>query len=199
MNFYEILNESVESSQNEKHLNDIQLALDIIGVEPTTGTVADIINVLISSLRAAYSKENDQRKKHIINAAISAISIIPFADIVKLLKLKKTNKKIAVSGARKVKDFSKSQKIKRFQECILTEGHRYKLYDKYIELARELGCSIKETKKGHIIRPPDDVFNAAKLPLNLRQWSFDRGDKAIYPIARYLRRFYNNDNPLLNI
>jgi len=92
-------------------LDTIQAALDVAGIEPTYGTAADATNTVISGLRAALSKEPDERKKHIINAGISAISMIPFADVIKLLKLRKAKPvaKLAVQGSRALKTYGKSQ------------------------------------------------------------------------------------------
>ena len=98
----------------EKAIDKIQTALDIVGLEPTFGSVADGANSIISLLRAAASKETDKRKEHLINAGISAISLIPFADVIKLLKLRKVGKtatKAGVRGARALKNYSTSQKI----------------------------------------------------------------------------------------
>ena len=93
------------------NLDTIQTALDIAGVEPTIGTGADLLNTVISGLRAAFSKTSDERKKHIINAAISGVSTLPFGDIIKLLKLRKSRNvaKLAVKGARGLKSFAKTQ------------------------------------------------------------------------------------------
>lgn len=106
-------------------LDQLQAALDIIGFEPTVGTAADATNTVISSLRAALTKEPDQRKQHIINAGISAISLIPFADVIKLLKLRKLGKtptRAAISGARNVKTFGKQQQASnRFGEQTVQE------------------------------------------------------------------------------
>jgi hypothetical protein len=96
----------------EEELNKLQTALDVVGIEPTVGSVADLTNTVISSLRAALADEKDERKKHIINAGISAIAIIPFADVIKLLKLRKSNKKLAVQGAKELKKFGKREQEK---------------------------------------------------------------------------------------
>ena len=98
----------------EKAIDKIQTALDIVGLEPTFGSIADGTNSIISLLRAAASKETDKRKEHLINAGISAISLIPFADVIKLLKLRKVGKtatKAGVRGARALKNYSTSQKM----------------------------------------------------------------------------------------
>jgi hypothetical protein len=90
----------------------LQNALDIIGIDPIIGTGADAANVLISTLRSALAKTSDEKQKHIINAGISAISLIPFADIIKLLKLRKSPKlaKPAIAGARALKTAASSVK-----------------------------------------------------------------------------------------
>ncbi len=49
-------------------------------------------------MRAALAKEPDQRKKHLINMGISAASMIPFADVLKLLKTRKL-RRATVGGA----------------------------------------------------------------------------------------------------
>lgn len=100
------------------NLDTIQSALDIAGLEPTIGTGADIANTIISGLRAAFSKTSDERKKHILNAAISGVSILPFGDIMKLLKLRKSKKvsKLAIRGARGLKSMGKAKQA---------EGNRF--------------------------------------------------------------------------
>ena len=100
-------------TENSTTVDKIQTALDVAGFEPTLGTAADAANTIISGLRAALSKESDERKKHIINAGISAISMIPFADVIKILKLRKFRPfaKLAVKGARNLKDTSKTMKL----------------------------------------------------------------------------------------
>ena len=91
-----------ESDKGSK-LDKLQLALDIIGLDPEVlGVAADSTNSIISLFRAAKDKEPDERRKHLIDAAISAVSIIPFADVVKLIKLRKLRKP-AVKVARMVK------------------------------------------------------------------------------------------------
>lgn len=107
----------VESVINEGVIDSIQTALDIAGLDPSIGTVADGANSLISLLRSAIAKEPDQRKKHLLNAGISAVSMIPFADVIKALKLRnvpklgKTLTKGAVAGARGLKSAAHAQKL----------------------------------------------------------------------------------------
>ena len=111
------LNEQIRNvlvEDGDDILNVIQAALDVAGIEPTVGTAADGVNTVISLLRAAATKETDQRKKHLINAGISAISLVPLGDAAKLLKLRKAPKALTKGfiktgqGARK---YSKAQKL----------------------------------------------------------------------------------------
>ena len=72
-------------------VDKLQAALDIIGIEPTVGIAADAANIIISLGRLflnALKGEKSEIKRHAINAAISAVSLIPAADIVKVLKLR---------------------------------------------------------------------------------------------------------------
>lgn len=99
---YYMLNESATLNKN---LNKIQAALDIAGFVPTIGNVADALNVIVSGLRAAYSNTTDERKKHIINAGISAIFLVPFANIISFFGLRKNKPlaRYAISGAKNLK------------------------------------------------------------------------------------------------
>jgi len=105
----------------EAVIDKLQTALDIVGFEPTVGTVADATNAVVSGLRAALAKEKDLKKKHLINMGISATSLIPFADVIKILKLRKLGKKptrLAISGARAIKSSAETKKAQgnRFSE-----------------------------------------------------------------------------------
>lgn len=107
------LHEDLDTNSNKMtKLDKIQLMLDVIWFEPTVGTVADVINSVISLARAALASESDMRKRHIINAGISTISIIPSADVIKLLKLRKSPKlaKAAIQWARVAKNYAKKNK-----------------------------------------------------------------------------------------
>ena len=86
----------------DKALDAIQLALDIAGIPPSIGTPVNAVNTIISLLRAAKDKEQDERKKHLIDAGLNAISMIPFASVVKLVKLRALRKP-AVMAARAIK------------------------------------------------------------------------------------------------
>ena len=102
---------------NEKatKLDKLQLALDVAGVEPTVGTAADIANGIISGLRAAAAlarKDGDAAKEHTINLGISAVSLVPFGDIVKLAKLRKLRKPL-VKGAKMAKKAGVAAKADR--------------------------------------------------------------------------------------
>jgi hypothetical protein len=98
----------------EAAIDKLQGALDVVGLEPTVGTIADAGNSVISLLRAALAKEKDQKKKHMLNAGISAVSLIPGADIIKALKLRKLSKpltKTAIGGLRAGREAAQKMKI----------------------------------------------------------------------------------------
>ena len=102
----------------EGWLDKLQLALDVIGFEPTVGTVADASNAVISALRSAAAiarRDGDTAKQHAIDAGISAISMVPFGDIAKIAKLRKFRKP-AVSAARLARDAGKGIQHKRRQQ-----------------------------------------------------------------------------------
>ena len=118
-----VLTEEEKKEQAKiKAIDALQVALDVDGFDPTYGTIADGINVILSTLRSGLAlarKEGDQAKEHAINAGISAISLIPFADVIKVLKLRKLGKlkrpatKLAIAGARAAKQYSADKKIER--------------------------------------------------------------------------------------
>lgn len=110
----DLQDDSPENREKMKAIDKLQLALDVAWFEPTYGTIADIINIVISTFRSLLATEKDERKRHIINAGISAISIIPFADVIKVLKLRKSPKlaKAAIKWARAAKNYAKREKIK---------------------------------------------------------------------------------------
>jgi hypothetical protein len=99
-------------------IDKLQGALDVVGIIPGLGVgeVADASNTVISGLRAALAKEPDERKRHIINAGISAVSLLPFADVIKVLKLRKlgglgrTVAKKGIQGARAARTYATTQK-----------------------------------------------------------------------------------------
>ena len=103
------LEEQVQE-ENSNLLNIIQTALDVAGLEPTIGTVADGANTLISGLRAATAKEPDEKKKHIINMGISAVSMLPFGDVAKLVKIRSLRKPVT-TGLKAIKSYTKDQKL----------------------------------------------------------------------------------------
>jgi len=99
----------------EGWLDKLQLALDVIGFEPTVGTAADASNAVISALRAgsaAARGEGNLAKQHTIDAGISAISMVPFGDVVKIFKLRKS-RRVAMKGARVAKAQGKRTQAKR--------------------------------------------------------------------------------------
>jgi len=113
------INKNKNNTSNvSSNLDKLQIALDIAGLEPTQtlGAILDGANAVISLLRAAAAKEPDQIKKHLINAGISAVGVVPFGDVVKLLKLKGAAKpilKTVIKGAMLAKNYSKLQKQQR--------------------------------------------------------------------------------------
>ena len=113
----------------ESVIDKLQGALDIIGFEPTLGTAADIANTAISGLRAALANEPDERKRHLINAGISAASMIPAADLIKVLKLRKSNlgrvvAKKGIEGTRAARKYANMQKASgtRFDQPQATQS-----------------------------------------------------------------------------
>jgi|19_taG_2_1085344.scaffolds.fasta_scaffold02526_2 hypothetical protein len=102
----------------EGWLDKLQLALDVIGFEPTVGTAADASNAVISALRAgsaAARGKGDLAKQHTIDAGISAISMVPFGDVVKIFKLRKA-RRVAMKGARAAKAQGKRTQAERRRE-----------------------------------------------------------------------------------
>ena len=113
-----------EERRKRNAVDNLQTALDVLGLDPIMGVgpAADTVNVLISSLRSGLAlakKENDIAKEHIINAGISAISLIPFADVIKILKFRKLGKlakpatKLAVVGGKAAKAYGAKKKLER--------------------------------------------------------------------------------------
>lgn len=113
-----------EERRKRNAIDNLQTGLDIIGLDQVfqVGTAADAINAIISGLRSGLAlakKENDIAKEHAINAAISALSVIPFADVIKVLKFRKLGKlakpatKLAVAGGRAAKAYGTKKKIER--------------------------------------------------------------------------------------
>ena len=118
-----------------KTLNVVQTALDVAGLEPTIGAFADGTNAVISTLRAAAAKEKDDRKKHLINTGISTLSIIPFADVLKIFKIRKLGApatKAAIKGIRAGKVAAKGYKNYKDDEPVKKFDSEYKKYlEKY--------------------------------------------------------------------
>ena len=73
-----------QDANTQLGLDALQATLDVAGIEPTVGTIADISNAIISTGRAVFDK--GRRSEHVFNAMISLVSMIPFADVAKLLK-----------------------------------------------------------------------------------------------------------------
>jgi hypothetical protein len=156
--------------EEKSKLDQLQAALDVAGFEPTVGTGADAVNTIISGLRAAAAKNTDQRKEHIINAGISAISMIPFADVIKLLKLRKLGRpatKIAAGGARGLKTFGKQQQASnRFgiQEKSIHDPVRPGILKRQVK--GKMTCSKARTLKGKQKNKGNNTAKAAQRFLN---------------------------------
>jgi hypothetical protein len=76
-----------------RYLDILQLALDTAGIAtigvPAVESAINATNAIVSALRAASAKTPNKRKKHLINAGINVISIIPGAALIKFLRLRK--------------------------------------------------------------------------------------------------------------
>lgn len=99
-------------------IDSFQAALDLAWFEPTYGSFADLVNAILYTFRSAKAGLKGEwklAKDHILDAGISAISLIPFADVIKILRLRKVPKlaKTAIKGARSAKAYAKKQKTKR--------------------------------------------------------------------------------------
>lgn len=119
---FDLLVEKIDITDDKRNIinrmdsiDKIQLALDVAGIEPSIGTIADAANIVISlgrMLNNARKKQTSEVKRHAINAGISAISLIPLGDVAKLLKIRtlarkgkigKAAAKASISGLRSAK------------------------------------------------------------------------------------------------
>ena len=119
---FDLLVEKIDITDDKRNIinrmdsiDKIQLALDVAGIEPSVGTIADAANIVISlgrMLNNARKKQTSEVKRHAINAGISAISLIPLGDVAKLLKIRtlarkgkigKAAAKASISGLRSAK------------------------------------------------------------------------------------------------
>ena len=111
----------------EGWLDKLQVALDVIGFEPTVGTTADAANSVISALRSAAAiarRDGDTAKQHAIDAGISAISMVPFGDVAKIAKLRKLRKpavKIAKTQGKRIQHQRKRDRIASFGTAGVTQ------------------------------------------------------------------------------
>ena len=109
---------SKPNAKSSAALDTVQTALDVVGVmDPVSpfGTGADVANGVISLIRAALSKESDQAKRHLLNAAISAVSVIPAGDLAKALKTRKITRPLAkgtIKVAKAMRNFRRSRAAK---------------------------------------------------------------------------------------
>ena len=110
--------EKSDDKSTSEFWNKIQAGLDLVGLEPSIGTAADIANTIISAVRVAFPS-GEPRKKHLGNMIISGVSIVPFGDFAKLLKAKQYRQlaKNLVKGAKEARKTAKATKAggKRFK------------------------------------------------------------------------------------
>ena len=116
---YLAIQENVQNKNTEDGLLGLKLALDVWGLEPTTGWIGDLASGAISlgqALHKAITKKPGA-SSHLADAAISLVSTIPFADVVKLLKLKHGSKyaELATKLAKPLQNASKRNKYNMMQ------------------------------------------------------------------------------------
>lgn len=117
----EIKEKYADDPDKLKAIDAFQAALDIAGFEQTFGSFADLTNAILyafRSARAALQGEWKVAKQHILDAGISAIAIIPVADLIKILRLRKVPKlaKTTIKWARKARTYAKKEKLKRVND-----------------------------------------------------------------------------------
>lgn len=110
-------------------LDALQAWLDVAGFEPTIGSFADGANAMIYAMRSAkalFTGKGKQAKGHLLDAGISAVSLIPFADVIKILRLRKIPKlaKVGIKWSRSMKSYAQTEKIQRVKD---TTWYEYKL------------------------------------------------------------------------
>ena len=153
----ELLNEIREIEKKYKNtdslIDTIQYALDIVGLEPTIGSVADGTNAIISLLRAALEKEKDKKKQHLLNSAISGVSVIPFGDLAKLIKLRMLRKP-TVKLLKLVKNYLKTSNPSYTDELFEKWSNTYK---KSINCSNPRGFSQKAHCRARQLRKADKV------------------------------------------
>lgn len=154
-------------NENNKLIDDVQIALDIAGLEPTIGTAADAANGIISVLRAAMAKTSDEKDKHLINAGISAVSMIPFADIIKLLKVRKLGNsatRLAVNSARGIKQSANNQKVVRFDEKNIHDAVRPGILKRQVK--GKMTCSKARSLKSKQKNKGNNTAKASQRYIN---------------------------------
>lgn len=99
----------------ETALDTINTVLDGVGIADPSG-IADGVNTILYALRAATAKTPDVRNKNLYNALISAVSVIPFGDLAKLLKARKytTGAKMAVQYGRPLRNLARTARDDRY-------------------------------------------------------------------------------------
>jgi hypothetical protein len=85
-------------SRGTRFLDWMQRGADALGVIDQTG-VTDLANSTVSFTRAAFSRDDNQQREHLINAGVSMVSAIPIVgDAAKLWKYNRLAKQSAAAG-----------------------------------------------------------------------------------------------------
>ena len=74
----EIKEQSRMMGKVNKVLDVVQVAGDVVGIADPTPTT-DLVNAGISAIRGATASDPEERKSHLINAGLRAVSAVPYA------------------------------------------------------------------------------------------------------------------------
>jgi hypothetical protein len=86
------------ASRGTRFLDWMQRGADALGVVDQTG-VTDLANSTVSFTRAAFTRDENQQREHLINAGVSMVSAIPIVgDAAKLWKYNRLAKQSAAAG-----------------------------------------------------------------------------------------------------
>jgi hypothetical protein len=86
------------ASRGTRFLDWMQRGADALGVIDQTG-VTDLANSTVSFTRAAFSRDDNQQREHLINAGVSMVSAIPIVgDAAKLWKYNRLAQQSAAAG-----------------------------------------------------------------------------------------------------
>lgn len=144
--------------EKETTADAIQLAGDAVGIFDPSGIV-DASNAGFSLYRAYKAKEPEQRREHLVNAAISGVSAVPFiGDLAKLGKAKwaakaaKNTERLAKAKS-KANAFEQTGKFDRWlgRDAIAELGRRAK--DGFDENLADLGDNIPDMLERRKLSP----------------------------------------------